>query len=57
MKPDPCPDDVVDDVFRKFCLYIFDCLQFIGSNGPFQLSKYFALPIASLDLIVCTYIV
>ena len=26
-----------------------------GSNGPFPLPKYCALPIASLDLIVCIY--
>ena len=28
VQPHPCPDDGVDDVFLKVCVYIFDCLQF-----------------------------
>ena len=55
VQPHPCPDDGVDDVFRKFvCIYLI-VYSSIGSNGPFLLLKYCALPIASLDLIVCIY--
>ena len=40
-------------MFRKFvCIYLI-VYSSIGSNGPFPLPKYCALPIASLDLIVC----
>ena len=39
----------------KICVYIFDCLSSIGSNGPFPLPMYCAVPITSLDLIVCIY--
>ena len=42
-------------MFRKFvCIYLI-VYSSIGSNGPFPLPKYCALPIASLDLIVCIY--
>ena len=42
-------------MFRKFvCIYLI-VHSSIGSNGPFPLPKYCALPIASLDLIVCIY--
>ena len=36
-------------------VYILIVYSSIGSNGPFPLPKYCALPIASLDLIVCIY--
>ena len=55
VQPHPCPDDGVDGVFRKFvCIYLI-VYSSIGSNGPFPLPKYCALPTASLDLIVCIY--
>ena len=39
-------------MFRKFvCIYLI-VYSSIGSNGPFPLPKYCALPIASLDFIV-----
>ena len=42
-------------MFRKFvCIYLI-VYSSIGSNGPFPLPKYCALPIASLDLIICIY--
>ena len=42
-------------MFRKFvCIYLI-VYSSIGSNGPFPLPKYCALPIASLDLIVCIH--
>ena len=42
-------------MFRKFvCIYLI-VYSSIGSDGPFPLPKYCALPIASLDLIVCIY--
>ena len=55
VQPHPCPDDGLDDVCRKFvCIYLI-VYSSIGSNGLFPLPKYCALPIASLDLIVCTF--
>ena len=48
-----CPYDGVD-------VYIFDCWYFIlyniGSSGKFPLPLYCALPIATLELIYCIYI-
>ena len=42
-------------MFRKFvCIYLI-VYRLIGSNGPLPLPKYYALPIASLDFIVCIY--
>ena len=34
VQPHPCPNDGVDDVFLKICVYIFDYLQL------FQVRKY-----------------
>ena len=49
----PVVHRATNGVFRKFvCIYLI-VYSSIGSNGPFPLPKYCALPIASLDLIVC----